>query len=427
MIDLLSIREDPVKALIGRTPDRGRQVHLPRLGLTSLSPTQWLAIGVIGWAAIASSSLVIAAFVADVPGVTRLAMVVAALGMYAPLIGVALNRRFAPVFLLTLPAAGEAFELAHVGEPIMRDMRNSLMLATVIVAGAAAYRADRRVVAATLGVYFAAKTFTLTIRPDLTGQLFFAEFPATGLLVGLMWVVGAAVRRRQAAELRVAELAEQAQLARERERSLLARELHDVVAHELTIIAMQATLMRMSTEPDDVAAARQVIEETSRRALDELKRLLLVLRTSDVLPETAAAQQASVASVVQAIAEQLRGLGHEVTASCQAGALPRSVELAADRVLRETATNIVKHSPEGSSVSIEVVDDGAALSIVVANTVTDHRARGSISSTHLGLPGLEERLSLLRGTFSAGREGDRWVVRSVIPHRPGDAPPASPE
>lgn len=291
------------------------------------------------------------------------------------------------------------------------------MLSTMIVAGAAAARADRRAATAALAVYVASKAWYVALLPDEAGTSLFGEFPVVAVCIGLAWLIGNTVRRRQVAERRVAELAEQARRARERERALLARELHDVVAHELTIIAMQATLLRISTDPDEVGAARTVIEETSRRALDELKRLLQVLRT-DEGQETVAAQQAPVDAIVDALADQLRALGHDVGVTCRVGAMPRSVELAADRVLREAVTNIIKHAPDAADVDIEVVDETEALSIVVANDAAGSRLRSVLSSTRLGLPGLRERLSLLGGSFSAGAEGDRWVVRACIPYRP---------
>lgn len=401
-----------------RDPTGSRRILLTGKVRPPQSLTHWLVLGVIAWAILAFANDMRTVLAGALSPDERWAKTLASLGLYTPLIAVALQRRWLPVVLVALTAAGEVLDVMRLGSAGDTDVRNALMLGTSIVAGAGAYRADRRVAATVLAIYVATKTWSISVTPRLTGQVLFAEMPVVAALVGIGWVVGSTVRRRQVAEVRMAELAEQAQLARDRERSLLARELHDVVAHELTIIAMQATLMRMTTDQHELAAARGVIEDTSRRALDELKRLLQVLRTSDDLPETAAAQQASVASVVDAVADQLRALGYGVTVACRVGTLPRSVELAADRVLREAATNVVKHAPEGASVSIEVVDDADALAITIANGIAGPRTTSAISSTRLGLPGLAERLSLLGGAFSAGAEGDRWVVRTRIPHRP---------
>lgn len=415
----------------GRTKRTARLEALrvmPKRGLRIPSGAgKWVAIGVVVWSIASYLSDVRTAFIQDLSTNDRLAVAFSSLGASAALIAVALRLRWTAVWCVALCAAAQVGDIVLLQSGKGAVVRTALMLSAIIVAGAAAVVADRRVAASTLALYVATKALFISDQPDQTGPVLFAELPAVAFLVALAWVVGGAVRRRQAAELRVMELAEQAQLARDRERSLLARELHDVVAHELTIIAMQATLMRMSTDEAEIATARSVIEQTSRRALDELKRLLMVLRTNDAPPDSTSAQQASVATVVDGVADQLRALGHEVEASCRCGEMPRSVELAADRVLRESATNIVKHSPERSRVWIEVVGDGEALGLEVANELGGPSSpRGALKSTRLGLPGLQERLSLLGGVFAAGIEADRWVVRARIPYRPQtDASPSA--
>lgn len=330
--------------------------------------------------------------------------------------------RWWSVVALVIAAAAQFLDVFALDRAREGSVRAVFLVAVVVVAGAAAFRADRRVVTIGLATYVGTKACYLAVSPDHAVRLLLIELPVALGLVGAAGLLGNTIRRRQAAEARVEEMAAQARLARARERSLLARELHDAVAHELTIIAMQATLMRMTSDPDDIDASRGVIEETSRRALDELKRLLQVLRTADTPPETTAAPHACLDAVVDSVAAQLRALGHQVSATAAAGVLPRSVELAADRVLREAATNVVKHAPQGSRVTIEVTDDAEALSLVVTNSCHGRQPHGAISSTHLGLSGLEERLSLLGGAFSAGLEGNRWVLRSRIPHRPASAP-----
>lgn len=406
------------RRLVG-PPHRAR---LRRLRLRSQGVRPWLVIGVIVWAVLSALTDVRQALVEDMTDTERAARSLVPIGPTISVIGAVLGRRWWTLVGLVAAAAVQVLDVLALDRARESSVRAVLMVTVVIVAGTAAYRADRRIVALAGAVYVGAKSIYLAAVPAETSPFLSIELPFVVALIGVGWLIGNTVRRRQAAEERVLELAEQAQLARERERQLLARELHDVVAHELTIIAMQSTLMRMTADPDDIAAARGVIEETSRRALDELKRLLSVLRTSEVLPEAVAAHQASVASVVDAVADQLRALGHEVTVTCQVGDMPRSVELATDRVLRESATNVAKHAPHGSRVWLEVTEDGEALLIVVANDDVGRRPLGPISSTHLGLSGLAERLSLLGGVFSAGRVGDRWVVRSRIPYRPAADP-----
>ena len=288
-------------------------------------------------------------------------------------------------------------------------------LSVALLGGWLAYRGDRRVVALVLAGYLLVKACILARSPEAMGATVLGEIPALAVALALAWAGGNAVRRRAAAEARVEELARQSEVARERERALLARELHDVVAHELTIIAMQAGILRVSVDEGERRQARDAIERTSRTALDELKRLLQVLRTSEELPEGVAAAHDSVAQVVQAVAEQLRAVGREVNVRCDVRELPRSVEIAADRVLREAATNVAKYSADDAHVWIQAVQEDDALRLVVANDGLDLPLDRDVSSTYLGLPGLAERVSLLGGEFAAAREEDRWVLRARIP------------
>ncbi|MDO5712027.1 MAG: histidine kinase [Micrococcales bacterium] len=235
------------------------------------------------------------------------------------------------------------------------------------------------------------------------------------------WALGVTRRRRDAAELRVDALEKESTRVRERERQVLARELHDVVSHGLTLISMQAAVMRITTDVDQLETARAAIERSSRESLDELKRLLKVLRASDVITDESAAlhdvgvdESRGIAEVVQRLASDLRGVGHAVEVVCVVGSVPHSVELAADRVLREAVTNIVKHGGVSTTCALTVREVTGALHIDVANDVrTEHLA--DLGSTRLGIVGLVERVELLGGSLIAGLDGGRWHVRAKLP------------
>lgn len=319
-------------------------------------------------------------------------------------------------------ALGVAAHLAAMSDPMLGGrVKGHLLLATLIVVTAGAVRADRRTTLLSLALYVSSRTTALAFRNADAETIVFGELPVIAVVGIVGWLFGSAVRHRQAAEERAAELAAQAELARERERALLARELHDVVAHELTIIAMQASMMRFVKDPEELEAARAAIERTSRTALDELKRLLQVLRTAEVIDDDPAPGESSIGTAVAAVADHLRGLGHPVTVECAVQDLPRSVETVADRVLREAVTNVVKHSPSSSAVRIAVVADAVELRISVVNDSLDQEHARTLPSSSSGLPGLEERLSLLGGVFAAGPRADCWVVEVRIPLSPPDA------
>lgn len=246
----------------------------------------------------------------------------------------------------------------------------------------------------------------------------------TVLVAGLVgWILGAEIRRGTAAERRAQALEIEAAEVRTRERQVLARELHDVVAHGLTLISMQAVVMRVTSKPEQREAARGAIERSSRESLEELKRLLQVLRASDVMTDDATVAQqgaleessrSDVEALVDRLAEDLRAVGHIVHVDCAVGPLAHSVQLAADRVLREATTNIVKHAGKGTTCRITVRDTGRTLVIDVANELRSERP-AQLGSTRLGVVGLTERVELLGGSLSAGREGERWHMHALLP------------
>lgn len=266
-------------------------------------------------------------------------------------------------------------------------------------------------------------------KPDLVGPLAYLLGGFIMLTGGLGWVLRSTRRGRDVAEERARSLELEVSKVRERERRQLARELHDVVAHGLTLISMQATVMRISQDPGQVETARAAIERSSRDSLEELKRLLHVLRASEAvtdeprrvneldLPVSGADGEqsgAELTALAERLATELRAVGHSVTVDCAVGPVPRSVLLAADRVLREATTNIIKHAGKGTGVHITVRGADTQLVIDVDNELRSERIT-ELGSSHLGVVGLTERVELLGGTLTAGQEADHWRVRATLP------------
>ncbi|AKT51353.1 sensor histidine kinase [Arsenicicoccus sp. oral taxon 190] len=276
--------------------------------------------------------------------------------------------------------------------------------------GAAGLRRCRPTLAALAGVS-AVYAGAVTLRNPPAAAVLWLVAPALTVVVLGTWVVGTALAQRRQAEERAAELEHAAVAAREQERRLLARELHDVVAHGLTLVAMQASVIRTTQDPQVQEGARATIETTARSALHELQHLLGVLRTSDAIAATADAATTVPETVEQLVADCGR-LGYDLTARVDAGELPCSVILAIDRLLREAVTNVVKHSgPAPCSLTIRRV--GSTVAIEVRNRLGAPRQPGP-SHGH-GLPGLAERVRLLGGTFSAGVRDGQWVLLAYLP------------
>ncbi len=224
--------------------------------------------------------------------------------------------------------------------------------------------------------------------------------------LGGSWTVGRAVRERRIYAARAAE-----RLVTE-ERLRIARELHDVVAHSMGLIAVKAGVANhvMRTRPEEAHDALKVIETASRDALTEMRHLLGVLRTEppDLRPVPELGELAERA--------RLAGVRVELAASGLEG-LPDGVRLAVHRIVQEALTNVVKHAAparctvtvaaDGARARVEVTDDGPGHGVLPQKG--DHQGHG--------LVGMRERVMMYGGAFSAGpRPEGGFRVAATIPY-----------
>jgi signal transduction histidine kinase len=217
------------------------------------------------------------------------------------------------------------------------------------------------------------------------------------------------VREQRASAARAAERATAEALARERLH--IARELHDVVAHGMSLIAVKAQVANhvADARPEEARDALRVIEETSKSSLAELRRVLNVLRTpaaerteGDAVELTPVPGMADLEALVTRVAAAGVAVELETHVSEE---LPAGVELLAYRVVQEALTNIVKHAAAtrctvvvkagGGALHIEVCDDGPGGRPATERASTSPDRRG------YGLLGARERVTLYGGTFSA--------------------------
>lgn len=217
-------------------------------------------------------------------------------------------------------------------------------------------------------------------------------------VLGVAWLVGdSARRRRRHAETEQVALARQA-VAEERMR--IARELHDVVAHSMSVVGVQAGLARVSLE-DDPAQARSAlaaIEGASRQAMNELRRLLHVLRDES--------EQATELSPAPGLAELPALVTHSSLGGTPVAILERGdrrklttgLDLTAYRVVQEALTNVRRHAPGATArLTFTYEDDG--LVIQVDNEMPDG---ATIAGGGHGLTGMRERVELYRGELQTG-------------------------
>ena len=239
----------------------------------------------------------------------------------------------------------------------------------------------------------------------------------SGLACGIGVGFGSAFRwldhRREQAEEQAADALKQAAHAREEERQQLAAELHDVVAKDLTVITMLAGSLRLNTADEDVITASKSIETTSRTALDDLQRLLLVLRNQNLPLVSSPTHEESVEATVAAMVTRLETLGWHVDWSVDCEPMPVSVSDAVNRILDESTANAIKHNGP-TTAKIIVRDDGDGVVVTVSNPVTESEIE-PVRSTGMGIARLKERVSLLRGEISIGLRNGWWVVDARIP------------
>ncbi|CAH0245571.1 Sensor histidine kinase DesK [Microbacterium oxydans] len=236
-----------------------------------------------------------------------------------------------------------------------------------------------------------------------------------GLLISV--IAGAAgflLRSARGREQRLAEAArEQAAVMdqiRRDERLLIADELHDVIAHDLTVIAMQTRVMERQRDPELLAQTQQEIGDAARRALHDIRRLIAPGH-GEAQPERIDDFEATLAQMEATL--RAAGYAPEVTADLSQP-LPRLVDATLARVLRESTTNIIKHGRVGP-VGIHVGADAQTARLQVSNDYSVPRVRTGVPSGGFGSTRLAERVDVLGGEFVQATEGDAWVVRATLP------------
>ncbi|MFD8597919.1 sensor histidine kinase [Kitasatospora sp. NPDC059646] len=254
----------------------------------------------------------------------------------------------------------------------------------------------------------------------LTGMDAYGSTTVTGALTtAIAWLIGHAVRQSHThADALRAQAAEQAVTS---ERLRIARELHDMVAHSIGIVALQAGAARrvFDTQPDRARAALGEVETAGRETLAGLRRLLGALRDADGGGVGAEAERTAPAPGLDDLAAlaattTAAGVRVELAWSGPRRPLPPEIELSAYRIVQEAVTNVVRHAEERACrVSIDFRPDELRVAVVNSGP-----ARAPRSAHGYGLVGMRERAALLHGGFTAGPEpggGFRVAARLPVP------------
>ncbi|HET6531693.1 MAG TPA: sensor histidine kinase [Actinoplanes sp.] len=331
--------------------------------------------------------------------------------------GALVLRRVTPPGVLAVQSL-TAIAYVMLGLPVF--MLGPAILVTLYTA---AVRLTRRAALVSLGLAEVLIAVLLWAGPAFPGVPSWLQFSA---LLAAAWFLGDIVRRWQRAAAEHAQRAVELEQAREdlarmsvnAERVRIARELHDVVAHSMSVIAMHAGSGRLAAGRDPEAARRalEVVEESSRTALAEMRRLVTVLREVDQdHPELAPAPGLAdlpclVAQVVTA------GVQVDVRTEGDFAAVPEGVSLAAYRIVQEALTNVVRHAgPTRVRLRVGVGEDRVRLEVSDEGGRQVSTAAVPAGAGH-GTVGMRERASLYGGELSIGPGPDGgWRVAGWLP------------
>jgi signal transduction histidine kinase len=299
-------------------------------------------------------------------------------------------------------------------------------LASVVATGMAAYAVAaydvrRRALvglAIVIGGYGAWTGYDANVRSGRAGELWAAAFFA--LYLAGAWLLGAVSQARRAsaaAAARAAAVEREADRAVAQERARVARDLHDIVAHNLSVVVVQAAggrayAGRTGADTDTL----EKIERSGRQALTEMRRLLGVLRTDDPATQPAAGLSPTPGiGDLEGLVAGVRDAGADVSLTVEGGRLelPAAVEVSVYRIVQEALTNVLKHAGSGvhTTVAVEMSEDEVTVTVV-----DDGRGPGSDPGLGHGLRGMQERVTLLGGELVAGGRADGgFVVTARLP------------
>ncbi|ALQ31948.1 MULTISPECIES: sensor histidine kinase [Micrococcaceae] len=223
----------------------------------------------------------------------------------------------------------------------------------------------------------------------------------------------------------IEEAGRRAQQSIEDERKNIARDLHDIVAHDITVVAMQSKAAKFANDGQMALDAIDVIAKLSTETLHDLRLMLNVLRTDGTMadPAVSASDKPAATTVyavqgVELFSQRLREANFVVSSHTEEkiSDLPRSAQTALYRVMQEATTNVIKHALPGGECSISLTVHGNEARLKITNQTTDSSSgKSSLPIGGSGLIGMEDRMKAFGGRFNTSERNGRWILTASIP------------
>jgi signal transduction histidine kinase len=352
-------------------------------------------------------------------------------GAHVPALTYPLMLGFVPAIALRRRWPGSTFALmalAQAGLVVLGTQPSANVLTWLVAPYSAAVYAPRRVQLVIAGG--AAVALVLLGLPLGHGWAQRGDAVQLIVLGAGAWIAGIVVRSRRAAIQEVRQRAhrlerereEHAQQVAAQERLRIARELHDIVAHKLSIVVVHAQAAQRVGDHARAIGLMTTIEETGRSALEEMRRLLGVLRPSSEETDASPPQPQPGLAALDPLLDQVRAAGLPVTLTRSGDPvpLPDALDLSAYRIVQEALTNTLKHAgPAHASVHLHCGED--RMEITVAD---DGRGASTpVPGSGHGLTGMRERAALLGGALEAGpRPSGGFRIHVTLPIPSPEAP-----
>jgi signal transduction histidine kinase len=335
----------------------------------------------------------------------------------AATIPIAIRRRWPLIALIVIVADGNLqpyFQTKQFGSPVLNLFEIFLAVVLIVYSTAANTTGLRTWIGA--GIILAGPTVSAIVNDNLSAQ--FGSY----VFYAVAWFLGKTIRHRNELSRRLADRATTLEQTRDAEveqavsdeRSRMARELHDVVSHSVSLMTLQAGAARQAMDVHPQRARQQLlgIESTGREAMVEMRRLLGLLREA---PDGLALEPQPSLRHLDLLVERMKEAGMPVVLSADdiPPSMPRGVDLTAYRIVQEALTNVLKHSnPTCVQVNIRVLEHAVEIE-VDDDGIPQPTAPGSHGH---GLIGMRERVAVYGGELDAGPAPERgFRLKARIP------------